>query len=44
MSERANKVKGYYDKGLWNKERVKNAVMKGWISETEYTEITGEEY
>lgn len=34
------KVKDYYDRGLWNIERVWNAVGK-WIVETEYTEITG---
>lgn len=37
------KVKGYYDKGLWSKERVYNAVGK-WITPEEYKEITGEPY
>lgn len=37
------KVKGYYDKGLWNKTRVYNVVGK-WITAEEYKEITGEEY
>ncbi len=41
MSEKFFKVKGYYDNGLWNKARVKNAVKKGWITEEEYMEITG---
>lgn len=38
------KVKNYYDKGLWNETRVANAVVKEWITEDEYTEITGLPY
>lgn len=38
------KVKGYYDRGLWSKSRVSNAVVKGWITENEYEEITGNAY
>ena len=38
------KVKGYYDKGLWNKQMVKNAVSKGWITAAEYEEIVGEPF
>ena len=38
-SEKFKKVKGYYDSGLWNDLRVKNAVIKGWITEVEYEEI-----
>ncbi len=34
------KVKGYYDNGLWSIDRVWNAVGK-WITEEEYFEITG---
>ena len=37
-------VKTYYDKGLWNITRVKNAVVKGWITEEQFKEITGEDY
>ena len=44
MSEKFNKVKNYYDKGLWNKAMVRNAVVKGWITEEEYEAITGEVY
>lgn len=40
-SARFEKVKDYYDSGLWNDERVKNAVIKGWITEEEYEEIIG---
>lgn len=43
-SKHFEKVKGYYDKGLWNVSRVRNAVVKGWITAEEFTEITGEEY
>ena len=42
-SKNYNKVKEYYDRGLWSKTRVYNAVGK-WISADEYQEITGEEY
>lgn len=44
MSAKYTKVKGYYDKGLWTLTQVKNAVVKGWITEEEFTEITGEDY
>ncbi|MBO7670122.1 MAG: XkdX family protein [Oscillospiraceae bacterium] len=44
MSEHFEKVKGYYDAGLWNKARVHKAVEKGWITAAEYREITGEKY
>lgn len=39
-----DKVKIYYDAGLWNLTMVKNAVIKGWITAGEFTEITGEQY
>ena len=42
-SKNFDKVKDYYDRGLWSEERVKNAVGK-WITAEEYTEITGQEY
>ena len=37
------KVKRYYDNGQWTIERVRNAVGR-WITEAEFTEITGDEY
>lgn len=43
-SAKFDKVKDYYDRGLWNKTRVANAVVKGWITEAEYEEITGIPY
>ena len=44
MSPKFNRVKTYYDTGRWNDTMVRNAVVKGWITEEEYTEITGKEY
>lgn len=46
MEHSANfeKVKRYYVLGVWNEARVRNAVVKGWITEAEFTEITGEEW
>jgi uncharacterized XkdX family phage protein len=38
-----DRVKMYYDKGLWSKERVYNVVGKV-ITAEEYEEITGQEY
>lgn len=43
-SPKFTKVKTYYDKGLWTIDMVRNAVVKGWITEEEFYEITGEEY
>ena len=43
-SAKYNKVKQYYDKGLWTKHMVGNAVTKGWITAEEYEEITGGAY
>ena len=38
-----DRVKMYYDKGLWSKQRVYNVVGKVFTAE-EYEEITGEPY
>ena len=43
-SKKYEKVKIYYDQGVWTIDMVRNAVVKGWITEEEFTEITGEEY
>ncbi|MDO5531442.1 XkdX family protein [Sutterella sp.] len=37
-------IKKYYDRKLWNRTMVRNAVIKKWITADEYTEITGEDY
>ena len=43
MSANFEKVKNYYDKGLWSIERIHKAVGK-WITEEEYEIITGKHY
>ena len=43
-SAKYDKVKNYYDAGLWNLAMVKNAVVKGWITAEEFKEITGQDY
>lgn len=46
MGHSANyeKVKRYYILKMWNETRVRNAVVMGWITEAEFTEITGNNY
>ena len=44
MSEKYQKVKKYYDSGLWNVKMVRNAVVKKWITTEEFEEITGIRY
>lgn len=29
---------------MWDEEKVRNAVVKGWITPAEFEEITGEPY
>lgn len=38
------KVKAFYEHGSWGDGRVMDAVVKGWITEKEYKEITGKAY
>lgn len=38
------KVLNWYKTGMWNEARVRNAVKMGWITEEEFTEITGKAY
>ena len=42
MSDKFELVKSFYDKGLWSKARVHNAVEKCWITEEEEKIILGE--
>ena len=42
MSKKFNKVKEFYDKGFWNEKMVMDAVDKGWITKSEFTEIVGD--
>lgn len=44
MSSKFEKVKTYYERGLWDISRVRNAVVKGWITTEEFFTITGEEF
>ena len=37
-------VKKYWDQKLWNETRVRNAVVKSWITEEEFEAITGKSY
>ena len=36
------KIKRWYKQGLWTAEMVRNAVVKGKLTEDEYREIVGE--
>lgn len=38
------KVKYYFEMGLWSAAMVKTAVRKGIITKEQYKEITGREY
>jgi uncharacterized XkdX family phage protein len=38
------KVKEFYDLGVWPEKRVRDAVVKGWITAEEFKEITGKDY
>lgn len=38
------KIKEYFERKLWDITRVRNAVIKGWITPEEFEIITGEEY
>ena len=44
MSKMYNKIKSYYDSGLWSEVRVRNMVVKGIITEEEYKAIIGKNY
>ena len=44
MSKMYEKIKEYYNTGLWSEERVRNMVVKGIITEEEFYDITGEFY
>ena len=43
-SNKYDTVKHYYSLKLWNDTKVRNAVVKGWITEAEFAEITGKAY
>lgn len=37
-------VQTFYIRGAWSIDKVRNAVVKNWITEEEFKEITGEDY
>ena len=41
MSAKFEEVKSYYDMGIWSEKKVRNAVIKDWITATEFQLITG---
>ena len=43
MSKNFEKVKGFYEAGLWNLSMAHNAVTR-WITAEEFMEITGQVY
>lgn len=44
MSKLFSKIKGYYDDGLWSETRVRNMVIKNFITKEEFKEITGNDF
>ena len=44
MREKFEAVKKYFDLGMWSEQKVKNAVIKGWITAEEFKTITGKTY
>ena len=44
MSKIYDKIKSYYDSGLWSEVRVRNMVVKGVITEEECASIVDKEY
>lgn len=43
-SKKFELVKSYWDNLTWNETRLRNAVVKLWITPEEFTEITGIDY
>lgn len=41
-SKQFERIKRFYDRGLWTKEQAHEAVVKGLITEEEYEEIVHE--
>ena len=44
MSTKFESVKKYFDMGFWSEAKVRNAVVKGWITPEEFELITGKKY
>lgn len=43
-SPKFEKCKNYWDQSLWDETKMREAVVKGWITPEEFTEITGIDY
>jgi hypothetical protein len=43
-SNKFDVVKKYYNLKMWNEDRVRNAVVKNWITADEFKEIVGVDY
>lgn len=39
-----DKIKAWYEAGLWNEKRVRDAVEKGKITHEQFKAITGKSY
>lgn len=44
MSKMFKKIKDWYDRKIWKKKHVADAVMKGQLTPEEYELIVGEPY
>lgn len=44
MSSKYEIVKSYYINGLWSEKKVRDAVLRGWITQAEYRTITGKNF
>ena len=44
MSRMYEKIKSYYDSGLWNEIRVRNMVIKSIITKEEFEQIVGKKF
>lgn len=43
-SKKYYQIKEWYDNLMWSKNKVRNAVIKNWITEDEYLQIVGEAF
>lgn len=43
-SKKFETVRKYYELNLWDERKVRDAVAKGWITTSEFQEITGNPY
>ena len=43
-SEKYDMIKTFYMRKMWDEKKVRDAVVKGWITADEFEEITGETY